>query len=86
MMNPAGTKHKLVGWSQQKLSSCYQGETEQDIIGMINKAEPEIVFFPEIRGLAIQGHPEWVRDTHPFAELCVDLVKDYLLEEVASPV
>jgi hypothetical protein len=43
--------------------------------------EPEIVYFPQTRFLAIQGHPEWMSAQPGFRKLCVDLVREYLFNE-----
>jgi gamma-glutamyl-gamma-aminobutyrate hydrolase PuuD len=41
---------------------------------------PEIVFFPNIKGLGIQGHPEWMRKSH-FHDYCTALINKYLIKE-----
>ena len=41
---------------------------------------PEIVYFPNIRALGIQGHPEWMIGS-PFSQYCSNLIKKYLLKE-----
>lgn len=60
MMNPAGTKHELVAWSTHNRSPKYY-----DARGTHDKTstevEPEYIYFPEIRGHAIQWHPEFHR-------------------------
>lgn len=85
MMNIKKTQHELIAWTPHALSriyfeeSCETGdETWKDIIdGSLR--EPEIVYFPSVRGLAIQGHPEWVDATDPFAKYSNELVEEYLL-------
>jgi anthranilate/para-aminobenzoate synthase component II len=76
MMNPANTEHELIAWSKKNISARYEGETPNDKIKM--EKEPEIVYFPNLRGLAIQGHPEFFGAPKPFVEYCVDLVTKYL--------
>ena len=39
---------------------------------------PEVVYFPNINALGIQGHPEWMRGK-PFNTYCSNLIKKYLL-------
>lgn len=39
---------------------------------------PEIVYFPKIKAIGIQGHPEWMPNT-PFVAYCSQLIKKYLL-------
>lgn len=40
--------------------------------------EPEIVYFPGIKALGIQGHPEWMGQGSPFVKLTNQLIKEYL--------
>jgi len=40
--------------------------------------EPEIVYFPKLKALGIQGHPEYVSRKHPFSMLTFQLVGEYL--------
>ena len=40
--------------------------------------EPEIVWFPKIKALAIQGHPEYMRQDVPFVQHSRKLVERYL--------
>lgn len=57
MMLIKGTKHELLAWTE-KLSKEYLDGDDQPIKGI--ETEPEVVYFPEIGGLAIQGHPEYL--------------------------
>jgi gamma-glutamyl-gamma-aminobutyrate hydrolase PuuD len=40
--------------------------------------EPEIVYMPNQKALAVQGHPEWLNSTHPFVKLVKQLVNEKL--------
>lgn len=54
MMNPTGTKHELWAWAAPARSEVYHGET-----GPIHMdQEPELIYFPELKGFAVQWHPE----------------------------
>lgn len=79
MFNLKGTKHELLAWSTENLSRHYE-----DGFGNVELPpdfkEPEVVFFPEIRGLAIQGHPEWATGSL-FAEYCNQLIRTKLLRK-----
>ena len=79
MMIPFKVPHTMIAWSEQPRCSSYEGENGQPIHEMFQRPEPEIVYFPEIRGLAIQGHPEYGNATKDFVNLCNQLVVDYLL-------
>lgn len=54
MMNPQNTNHQLWAWSAPARSKVYYGQ--DGLISM--EKEPELIFFPDIRGFAIQWHPE----------------------------
>ncbi len=79
MMNPYtnNVEHELIAWAEPHLSPIYQDEGTKNISDMMKHPEPEIVYFPGIRGLAIQGHPEWAPHSR-FADFCNELVVGYL--------
>jgi gamma-glutamyl-gamma-aminobutyrate hydrolase PuuD len=76
MMNPHGTKHELLAWAKEVLSDVHFIEHERDVEV---KVEPEIVFFNEINALAIQYHPEFMKQSSEGVEYSIELVKKYLL-------
>lgn len=66
MMNPEGTNHEMWMWSKDKRSDTYvtqDGPIEDPLQVVI---EPEYVYFPDIKGHAIQWHPEF----HEADEAC----------------
>ena len=80
MLNLRGTDYELIAWSSKNLSDRYEAETKKNI-QLLEWKEPEIVYFPKVRGLAIQGHPEWAAPNSKFVAFCLELVSDYLYEE-----
>lgn len=78
MMYPWKTDYQLLAWTAGRLSDRYEGE-DKPIEGQQNRVEPEVVYFPKTRGLAIQGHPEWMGEDTPFVKYCNDMVKQLLL-------
>jgi len=84
MMDVYGTRHEMVAWSAPAKSSLYYGETSQTPdhiakgLSAGTWAEPEVVFFPEVNGLAIQGHPEWVEKDSKFVTKTLSYIQDYL--------
>lgn len=56
MMYPWDIEHDMLAWSAEPYSECYRGF---DINMEKHKIEPEAIFFPTIRSLAFQWHPEW---------------------------
>lgn len=81
MMYPFDVEHKMLAWAEPKRSKVYINEDDVNDPKMTDKVEPEIVWFPKIKGLAIQGHPEFVAnpDKSPFVQYCLDLVDEYIL-------
>jgi len=84
MMDLRNTSHNLIAWSEKRHSNCYLNPEWDD-----NKTdnfepefEPEIVYFPEIKALAIQGHPEWMGENNKFIDyyrqLTIDLMEGKL--------
>jgi gamma-glutamyl-gamma-aminobutyrate hydrolase PuuD len=55
-MYPWDVPHDMLAWSLERYSDCYRGH---DINMEKHKVEPEAVYFPTIRALAFQWHPEW---------------------------
>lgn len=80
MMNVYKTNHELLAWAVCPRSHFYLNGEDESIPEMEGQPEPEIVYFPEIKGLAIQGHPEYWSASGAFQSYCVQLVKDKLLK------
>ena len=76
MMGLWNTKHELFAWTSEPRSRDYIGITKEEL-KLIGDIEPEIVYFPESRCLAIQGHPEFVDPFHPFNKLTRKLLNRY---------
>lgn len=80
MMYPWGTDYELLAWSKG-VSPCYQGETATDIVfpkeayeseNSNDPIEPEIVWFPRLKGFGVQGHPEWADQLPTFQNYVTD--------------
>lgn len=84
MLYPWNIEHELLAWSVSR-SEHYQGEVDEwafpdhaltetnDII------EPEVMWFPQGKCLAIQGHPEFMREDDAFVQYCQALVNERIL-------
>lgn len=70
MLNLLGVDHELLAWSSHKLSSRY--ENDEGAVSAPDK-EPEVVYFPRLRGIAVQGHPEWQINS-PFSDYINELI------------
>jgi hypothetical protein len=84
MMYPWDIQHQLIAWSARSRSKDYIGVDPTKMVVPLKlddgeHVEPEIVYFPTIRGLAIQGHPEFMNVRDPFVTYCKELVTEYLL-------
>lgn len=83
MMNPTGIPHEMIAWSIGQSTAYLNGENE-DIGSTLPKLgneilEPEIVWYPQAKALAIQGHPEFMPSNAPFNKYCRSLVSKLLL-------
>lgn len=76
MMNPWEVDHKLLAWATPARSTRYLVENDENIS---MPKEPEVVLFPKIKALAVQGHPEWMQRQSPFVNYLLNLVKEKLL-------
>ena len=83
MMYPFDVDHKMIAWSTENRSKRYIIGTNENDPEMEGKVEPEIVWFPKIKALAIQGHPEFHSnpDRDPFVQYCLGLVRNFCLGE-----
>ena len=88
MMYPWAIEHKLIGWSSIPRSTWYQGITDQELAawpmkdyegGEAGLVEPEIVWFPQTKCLAVQGHPEMMDDKCEFNRYLKGLLDAYCL-------
>ena len=61
MMYPYDIDHELLAWSSTKRSNHYAPSGTEMATYMSKPAfeEPEVVWFPEIKGFGVQCHPEW---------------------------
>lgn len=93
MMFPWHTNFKLIAWSDPCRSVGYMEgnsinekeakDLEVAFPEMVDptKREPEIIYFPEVKALCIQGHPEFINnEEHHFIKYCQQLVDEYLIK------
>ncbi len=81
MMYPFDVEHELLAWSDVRQSNVYIVGDDSNFETMYDYEEPEVVWFPKIKGLAIQGHPEFHMNPEidPFVQYCIELVKKYVV-------
>jgi len=87
MMNPfvlPDEDYKLIAWATAPLRGLNALSTlylnGNDTTDFIPEREPEIVWYPKIKSLCIQGHPEYGPQDGVFQEYCRSLVKEYILK------
>lgn len=88
MMFPWNVPHKLLAWSEEPLSQEYLGlnpEMANEFAEDVATLEPEVVYFPGLLALAIQGHPEFMDSDCAFVQYCNGLVEQYLLASDKRP-
>ena len=73
MQYPFEVDHELVAWSDVR-SNVHIVE-DQDI--QVDK-EPEFVYYPGVKGFAIQWHPEWMDDKTPATQYVFNYIKEKL--------
>jgi GMP synthase-like glutamine amidotransferase len=87
------SNYVLIAWTDIPRSEVYiEGaplslKEEADILVTfppqieIKYYEPEIVYFPDVKALCIQGHPEFIaNEEHEFIKYCKELIAQYLIE------
>ena len=72
MCVPKGTNHELLAWAAPKLSDVYFDEDKEVNIDI----EPELIYYPDLKGLAIQWHPEMMRLNHPTQDYVYAVLKE----------
>ncbi len=73
MMYPWDVEHELLAWSNPR-STRYIGVSHEEETKI--KVEPEIVWFPKLRGFGIQGHPEFMHPRHQTVKKAMKLFQD----------
>lgn len=70
---------EMLAWCNHR-STHYEGETKDQILSQ--EVDPEVVYFPSVKGFAIQGHPEWMYESSPFVQWCLKTIDAKLLSKV----
>lgn len=76
MMVPRRTKYnKIIGYVDETI----HGFEQNDKLRSYSRT-PEIVYFEELHGLGIQGHPEWMTAGSEYLRNLSTIIKNYLLK------
>lgn len=77
MQYPFDVEHELLMWIEQKRSSVHYVGSGRSITNAL-PCEPEMVFYPKIRGFAMQFHNEWLPHDHPATEKTLQYINERL--------
>ena len=72
MMYPFDVEHKMIAWTPSRRSDVYVDEDKQIEVPV----EPEFVYFPQVKGFAIQWHPEMMSGVPESSEYIGKFIKD----------
>lgn len=79
MLRPAGN-FQLLAWSDH-LSRFYATADDQDNDHPdFAEGDPEIVWYPDVKALCIQGHPEFMADNSEAVIYCRELASTFILQ------
>jgi putative glutamine amidotransferase len=80
MMAPWDVEHEMVAWSRLRLSPENYTDVNaagEDIQVQV-PCEPEFVYFPKVKGFAIQWHPEFMENDAPATHYIFNFMKERL--------
>lgn len=79
MMMPWKVKHEMLAWANTRLSKTYETMKDAFNIEYIEMPlEPECVWFPEVKALATQWHPEWMRNEAEGKKFHFEMVERFI--------
>ena len=74
MMMPADSDHEVIAWASKVMSDVHIDE-DQDIPVV---KEPEFIYYPGLKGFAIQWHPEMMKAEAEATKYVCNFMKDKL--------
>lgn len=78
-----GVEYNLLAWSKSPQATVYNFKAGDERF-IIHNPEPEVVWFPKIKGLAIQGHPEFMSPGDEFVSYCMELTREFVVSCVTQ--
>jgi len=66
----------VLAWAEPRLSEGHYWNGDDECIEV--EKEYEVVYYPEINALGIQGHPEYLNKNHQFVLYSCEMVNKYL--------
>lgn len=80
MMYPFDVEHHLIAWTPTRLSDAHYFVDEP--IEM--ELEPEFVYFPQVKGIAVQWHPEMLSENDVANDYVINFINQKVQENVKS--
>ena len=74
---------EVIAWAEPKRSKVYEGWTPHEGI-MRPDCEYDCVYYPNIRALGMQYHPEFMSESSDGFKFCGEITKAYLLDKKAE--
>jgi len=79
MVPPRNSSGELLAWAEPRLSTFYKGGKKCGYIKhSLIPREVDCIFFPRISALAMQFHPEYMKEDAPAFEYALQLIRDKL--------
>lgn len=77
VMNPAKDHdNRVICYDNRKVTAI-----DEHNLSFETNYVPELVHFPQVQGLGVQGHPEWLTPQHPYVQYIKGLIKTLLFKE-----
>lgn len=74
MMVPANTNHTVLAWTPELRSKEYWDESKK----VDHNSEPELIIFNDVKGFAVQWHPEMMNVNCPATEYLEEQLEKHL--------
>jgi len=86
MMNPASGTYDLLAWAESQMAMDMQDGWSRPAEGELitAKKDPEALWFRDVKGLAIQPHPEWMPKDSKFTEWVLAQVESFCFKSKAT--
>ena len=86
MMNPKEGTYDLLAWAETQMATDMRDGWGQPATGELidKKIDPEVLWFRDVKGLAIQPHPEWMPNTSKFNEWVLAQIEHFFFNSKAT--
>lgn len=86
MMSPKEGTYDLLAWAETQVATDMRDGWGQPATGELidKKIDPEVLWFRDVKGLAIQPHPEWMPSTSKFNEWVLAQIEHFFFNSKAT--